>query len=163
MADTCVPAPSLLSVFPTRFQTLQSLLTFQRTADQLSSDRSKILPRYLKVSTPSMHSVSSSPVRLNVVSLHCLKIVTSFLCHRIYVFWSHRFVRWCLSSRPSVVYKPHRSQRGSGSLPSCTTAILSKKYLYMKFSLVLPAICATARQPGTRHLTIFINQGKETI
>ena len=83
MVDTCGSAPYLRSSSPSRFQNLRSFLTFRRTAVQLSSERSKILPRYLKVSSPYMHSASSSPVRLNVSPSHRLIISTSFLRHRI--------------------------------------------------------------------------------
>ena len=129
MVYTCGSAPSLQSSPPSRIQTLQAFPMLQRTPDQSSSDWSKILPRYLKVSTSSIHSVSSSPVRLNVAPSHRIAIVTSFLRHRIYVFRSHHFICWFLSSLPAGMCILHKSQQGSGSLPSCTTAIRAKKYL----------------------------------
>ena len=160
MGDTCGSAPSLRSIFPSRLQTLRAFPTFQRNSGQSSSYRSKILPRYLKFPTPSIHSASSSPVRLNTPPWHRLVIEMSFLHHRIYVFRSHRFVRWCLSSRPTGMCIPHRSQWGSGSLPYCTTDIRSNKCLYMKYSIIQPALCATAGQPVTGHLTVFSNWGE---
>ena len=160
MADTCGSDPSCSSIFPSRLQTMQALLKFCRTASQLLSDRSNILPRYLKVSTPSMHSESYSPVRLNVASLHPLAIATSLLCHHICVFWSHQIVRWCLSSRPAGMCILHRSQWGSRSLPSCSTAIRENKFLYMKCYLIRPMLCATSGQPSTRHLTVLSTWGK---
>ena len=162
MVDTCVSAPYLQSSFPSRFQTLRAFPMFQRTAIQLFSDQFKILPRYSKVSTPYMQSMSSSSERLNVVLSHWLSVATSFLRHRICVFWSHQFVRWCLSIRPAGICIPHRSQQSSGYLPSCTTAIQAKKFLNMKCSLIRPTLCATAVHPGTGHLTVFSTQGKET-
>ena len=132
MADTRGSAPSRRSSFPSRFQTLRALPTFQRTAGHLLSDRSKIVPRYLKVSTLSMHSELYYPVRMNFASSHQLAIATSLLCHHIYVLRSHCFVLWFLSSRPSGMCITHRSQRGSGYLPSCTNAIRANKCLYMK-------------------------------
>ena len=104
MADTRGSAPSLRIRFPSQLHTLWVFLAFRRTAGQLLSDRSKILPRYLKVSTPSMQSASSSPVRLNAAPSHWLAILTSLLRHCICVFRFHRFVRWCLSSRPAGMY-----------------------------------------------------------
>ena len=78
MADTRGSSPSLRSSFPIRIQTMWAFPTFRRSSGQSSTDRSKILPRYLKVSTPSMHSASSSPVRLNAAPSHRLAIATSF-------------------------------------------------------------------------------------
>ena len=162
MAYTRGSASSLWSSFPIQLQTLRAFPTFLRTSVHSSSDQSKILPRYLKVSTPSMHSESSSPVKMNVAPLHQITIVTSFLRHHICMFQSHRFVCWCFSSLPAGMYILHKSQWGSGSLPSCTTAIRENKFLYMKCSLIQPTICATARHPGTGHLTVFGTFGKET-
>ena len=94
MADSRGCSPFLRCSFPSWFQTLWDFLTLQKTARQSSSDQSKIPSRYLKVSTPSLHYASSSPVRLNIAPLCWLTISTSFLCHRICVFLLHRFVRW---------------------------------------------------------------------
>ena len=80
MMDTRGSTPSLRSSFPSRFHTLRAFPASRRTTGQLSYDRSKILPRYLKFSTPSMHSASSSPVRLNVAPSHRLARNSIWVC-----------------------------------------------------------------------------------
>ena len=111
-----------------------------RNDGQLSSNRSISRPRHLNTSTPSIHSASSSPVSLKVASNHLSEITTSLLCHRIWVFLSHRTVLWCLMSRPDGMCIPHKSQRGSGSATYWTTATLDRKWRYMKCSQSCPAL-----------------------
>ena len=92
----------------------------------MSSDRSSSPPRYLNVPNPSIHYTSSSFARLKDASTHCLSIATSLLRHRICVFLLHLFILWCFISLSAGMCMPHKSQQGSGSFPSCTTAIREK-------------------------------------
>ena len=74
IVDTRGSPTCLLSSFPSRVHTRHAFPAFRRTSIQSLSDRSKILPSYLKVSSPSMHSAPSSPVRLKDASTHRLAI-----------------------------------------------------------------------------------------
>ena len=125
-SDTRGSAPYLLSSLPIWLHNRRAFPTLQKTSDQSLSNRSNIRPIHLKVSTPSMHSSSSFPVKLKDASAPWLAIATSLPCHRICMFLSHLRVLWCLISRPDGMFIPHKSQQGIGYLPSCTTAICEK-------------------------------------
>ena len=110
-----------------------------------------------------MHSTLSSPMRLKVVYMHQLTIATSLLLHLIYVFLLHCFVLWNFMSRPYTTFMLHKSQQGRRSFPSCTNATCKRKCWYKKCLHKQPALCATARHPGTCNFTVFSTKRKETI
>ena len=90
-----------------RIQTWRTLLILWKTYVQSLYDRSSIRPRYLNIPTPSMHSASSSSVRLKDASANRLAVAAFILYHHIYVLLSHLFVCCCFISHTAGMRMPH--------------------------------------------------------
>ena len=162
MAETRGSAPSFRIRPPIRLQILRGL-------PDVPNDRRQVFVQLVQDPTQVLKSLHHLYARRVVFSyeaerypLHRLAIATSLLRHQTCVFWSHRFVRWCLISHPSGMCILYKSRWGSGSLLYCSAAIPENKCLYMKCSLIRTTLCTTSGHPGTRHLTIFGTGGKET-
>ena len=100
-AETNRFAPSRHSNLPKRPQTCLTFRMFLRTASRFLSERCISRPIYLNQSSQLTISPPSSPMRLNIASVHLFAIATSRLCHLIYVFLSHISVCRCLIIRPA--------------------------------------------------------------
>ena len=82
---------------------------------------------YLNLPTPSMHSASSSPVRLNVYSKHLAEISTPRRLLIIWLFLSQHAFFLCLMIIPAGMCITHKSQRIISYFTSWTASTLDLK------------------------------------
>ena len=124
----------------------------------LSSGR----PRYLKSDTPSNVSSPSLLIKLNYISMYQLATSITLCLSRISMFLNQHAILWWFISRPDGMGIPQMLQRGSGSLPFCSTMNFERKCLYMKISLIQTALWEISRYTRTGHSINFKILGKNT-
>ena len=119
-------------------------------------------PQVFELCHPLHQHIPLPLYKLNSISHNLWLIYMSLHCKRTSVSLSYQAVCLCLNNRSGLICIPQWSHRGIVFGPSCRIIISSFQFRYIKFSLILPGLCAFSRHPSTRHTTYFNTHGQDT-